>query len=182
MIVKGNFTPELAARLKEEYIRGYNDMTNPNSNENQELNPAQVLKKALADANFQNTDIGGTMFALLDSMTSDIIEGDYEFSDTTQELAQELINILADDLDEIRTEEDEEEEEETSSENEVDEEEEEDLEEEEEEVTAEKETEDFFDEEEIEYEDNEEESSISEEDEEELEVENGEGNQSVPTQ
>lgn len=73
--------------------------------------PAKLLKKVLAEAQFENTDIGGAVFSLLDSLSYDITSQGLEesWSDATEDLMQEVINILAKDYDEIRTDDEDEE-------------------------------------------------------------------------
>lgn len=65
--------------------------------------PAKLLKKVLAEAQFQNTDIGGAVFSMLDSLSYDIVSNGWEWSDATDDLMQEVINILARDIDSLRT-------------------------------------------------------------------------------
>lgn len=71
--------------------------------ENELPDPAKLLKKVLAEAHFENTDIGGVVFSMLDSLSFDIIATGFEHSDATEDLMQEVVNILAKDYDDIRT-------------------------------------------------------------------------------
>jgi hypothetical protein len=77
----------------------------PEQNTTELPDPAKLLKKVLAEAHFDNTDIGGAVFSLLDSLSYDITSQGLEdsWSDATEDLMQEVINILAKDYDEIRT-------------------------------------------------------------------------------
>lgn len=69
-----------------------------------EISPIQVIKRAIGTATFSHTDIGGLVFSLLDSLDSDMIGlGVDEFSETTESISQELVNTLAGDLDDYRT-------------------------------------------------------------------------------
>lgn len=86
------------------------------TDKNENLDPAQVIKRALGAANFEYVDIGGKVFALLDSLHSDFLEQGTEISDTTEKLSQEIIDELAGEYDKIRSDVDEEEEEEEEEE------------------------------------------------------------------
>lgn len=86
------------------------------SEKEQELpDPAKLLKKVLAEAHFDNTDIGGVVFSMLDSLSYDFIANGWEHSDATEDLMQEVINILAKDYDDLRSDDTEEEEDETDA-------------------------------------------------------------------
>ena len=111
-VVKGAFaTPEFTKKIKQYWDKYMNQPIEPVT-EDKEFNPAQVLSQVLAQADFDHLDLGAKTFALLKSMASDIVEGGHQYSLTTQEYCQEIIDMLAESLDDLRSPEDDEDEDE----------------------------------------------------------------------
>ena len=59
-------------------------------------NPAQILKIALGHASFDNKDIGGSTFSLLDSLSADMIYAGFNSSETTDSIIEDLLEIIQD--------------------------------------------------------------------------------------
>lgn len=64
-------------------------------------NPAKMLKIALGYATFDNKDLGGAVFALVDSMVDDYISGGFTNSDTTDSLTSDLLTVIKSENEEI---------------------------------------------------------------------------------
>lgn len=64
-------------------------------------NVANILKVGLGYASFENRDIGGKMFAILDSVSDDIIHSGHVNSDITDELISELAGLIKDENSEL---------------------------------------------------------------------------------
>ena len=101
-IVKGNFA-SLCKTIQKHY-RLLMSETNEIKTDN--LDPAQVILRALHHTDFEHHDIGGLLFSLLKSLHSDFIDAGTEFSETTESYAQDLLNMLADDSENYRSHED----------------------------------------------------------------------------
>lgn len=69
--------------------------------ESKEKNFAEVLKLAISHATFENKDIGGYVYALIDSLASDQIYTEFEESETTISIMSDLVNAIREDLDEV---------------------------------------------------------------------------------
>lgn len=85
--------------------------------ESKDKNAAEIIKLALSHATFENKDIGGLVFGLLDSLASDMILTEFEESDTTVSLMSDVIDTIRDELDDIAGRIDDEEEEEEEEDN-----------------------------------------------------------------
>lgn len=64
--------------------------------------PAKMLKIALGYATFDNKDLSGAVFSLVDSMVDDYISGGYNTSDTTDSLISDLFDVIRAENEEIQ--------------------------------------------------------------------------------
>lgn len=71
----------------------------PNVEDND--NVASLLKIAIGHGTFENRDIGGKVFALLDSVADDIIHSGHTNSEITEELMGELAGLIKGESEEL---------------------------------------------------------------------------------
>lgn len=69
--------------------------------EAKEKNFAEVLKLALSHATFENKDIGGYVYSLLDSLAADQVYVEFEESDTTVSIMSDLVDAIREEVDDI---------------------------------------------------------------------------------